>query len=337
MDGSRVLVTGGAGFLGSHFIRKALGAGAAKVVNVDLLTYAGDPRRLADVENDHKYGFVKGDVASPPDIRGIFDGARPDIVVHFAADSHVTRSETNPDRFFRTNVEGTRVLLDAAISAGVSKFVQISTDEVYGPALEGSFKEEDKEEGEGKATSAYARSKAVADDLARSYADNVSLCVVRPTNAFGPGQYPEKALARWITRGLSGDSLPVWGDGLYVRQWLYAEDLADAVALVVNEGEPGAVYNVGPDHTPEITNIALVRWLAGYLDLEQEAIELTAYDRPDHDRRYSVDPSRIRALGWSPGDVWAQMAATVEWYRGNKPWWEPLVEEAESIYTDVST
>ncbi|HEY8200267.1 MAG TPA: NAD-dependent epimerase/dehydratase family protein [Actinomycetota bacterium] len=328
-------MTGGAGFIGSHFLRMLLSPGRgypARLVNVDLLTYAGDLRRLGGAEADPRYRFVRADVADAEALRAVFAEERPQAVVHFAAESHVTRSETDPDLFHRTNVRGTAALLDAALAAGVERFIHISTDEVYGPILEGSFGEEDKLAGDQQATSPYARSKALADDLARSYAGRLPVVVLRPTNAFGPWQFPEKALARWVSRALRGRSLPVWGDGLYVRQWLAASDLAAAVALMLQAPDPAPVYNVGVAHEPEITNLALARFVLEHLGLPESRLEMTAYDRPGHDRRYCVDGARIGGLGWRPGDVWARLAATVDWYAANRWWWEPLVGEAESIY-----
>lgn len=331
---TNILVTGGAGFLGSHFVRHVLAEGAHGVVNVDCLTYAGDRRRLADVSERRDYEFVQMDIAAEDAIRKLVAEKGPAAIVHYAAESHVTRSERDPDRFYRTNVEGTRVLLEAAVAAGVSRFVHVSTDEVYGSTIEGAFTEDDKPEGTGNAASPYSKSKALADDLARSYADRLEVVVVRPTNAFGPWQYPEKVFPRWVSRGLSGQPLLVWGDGLYIRQWLYAEDFARAVALVLARGEPGQAYNIGPAHAPEITNLDLAQWLAGFLGLDPGAVQMTGYDRPDHDRRYAVDSSRIRALGWRPGDVWEQFERSVNWYRTHRGWWESLIAEAESIYVD---
>jgi dTDP-glucose 4,6-dehydratase len=331
-----ILVTGGAGFLGSHFVHLALAEGAALVVNVDKLTYAGDLTRLEDVAADPHYCFVRGDVASAAEMAAVFDVYRPDIVVHYAAETHVTRSESDPDLFFRTNLEGTKVLLEQAAASGVERFVHVSTDEVYGPILEGAFGEDDKPPGEGSATSPYARSKALADDLARSAAALLPVVVVRPTNAFGPYQFPEKAFPRWIVRALTGEPLPVWGDGLYVRQWLYAGDFAQAVALAATVATPGQAYNVGPRHDPEITNLALARWLVESLCLPSDRVVMTAYDRPDHDRRYCVDASPMLALGWRPGDVFTQLAETLAWYRDNEAWWRRHLAVAESIYQAAS-
>ncbi len=332
MIGQRILVTGGAGFLGSHFVRLALESGAAKVTNVDVLTYAGDVRRLSDLEGDSRYEFIQADVTSQSDISRIVGERGPDAIVHYAAESHVTRSENQSDLFHQTNTEGTRVMLDAAVAAGVKRFLHISTDEVYGSILTGSFREEDKIPGAGAATSPYAQSKALADDLALTYASQLRVVVARPTNAFGPWQFPEKAFPRWATRALNGDTLPVWGDGLYVRQWLYAGDFARAIALLLSEGASGEAYNVGPRHDPEITNIELAKWLVKHYGLPQDRIEMTAYDRPDHDRRYSVDSSKIEALGWSAGDVFEQFALSADWYRDHKDWWESHLAVAEAPY-----
>ena len=334
MQGKRILVTGGAGFLGSHFVRLAMAAGATNVTYVDLLTYAGDERRLEEFDSDPRYIFAREDIADAGKMKEIVGEQAPDVIVHYAAESHVTRSENQPDLFRRTNVEGTRSMLEAAVANDVERFVHISTDEVYGPVLDGYLPESAKPLGTGLSTSPYAQSKAIADDLALTYSDKLEIAVARPTNAFGPWQFPEKAFPRWVTRALRGENLLVWGDGLYIRQWLFAEDFARAISLLVSDAEPGHVYNVGPVHKPEITNIDLVRWLVEYLDLPEDRIEFTAYDRPDHDRRYAVDPSAIQQLGWEPGNVWEQLADTVEWYRANEVWWRSHIEEAESIYVD---
>lgn len=329
----RIVVTGGSGFLGSHLVRRCVGRGD-EVLNIDLLTYAGSPERLASIGGSPTYRFVRADVTDAQVMRETISGWKPDAIIHFAAESHVTRSENEPDRFWRTNVDGTRVMLSVAAANGVQRFLHVSTDEVYGPILEGAFREEDKLPGDHQATSPYAKSKAVADDMVREFAGKMEVVILRPTNCFGPWQYPEKAFARWVTRALTDRPILVWGDGLYVRQWLFAGDLATAVEVLLDSASPEPVYNVGPRHDPEITNFDLAKWLLAYLKLPQDQLQLTKYDRPDHDRRYAVDPSRIESLGWKPGDAWDLFGETAEWYRDNDSWWRALLAEAESIYQD---
>jgi dTDP-glucose 4,6-dehydratase len=329
-----MMVTGGAGFLGSQFVRSRLQEHPGEILNLDALTYAGSRQRLREVEPDRRYRFVRADVTDLAAVRVAMTDYRPELVVHFAAESHVTRSEQDPDQFRRTNIDGTRVMLEMASEQGVRRFIHISTDEVYGPILDGAFREEDKEPGDHQATSSYAKSKAVADDIARGFDAEMEVVVIRPTNCFGSWQYPEKAFARWIARALTDQPILVWGDGLYVRQWLYADDLAEAISRILETEKPEPVYNVGPRHEPEITNVSLARWLLDHLELREDRLVFTDYDRPDHDRRYSVDPSRIESIGWKQGDTWDQFAQTVDWYRSNADWWKPLMAEAESIYAD---
>ena len=326
----RLLVTGGCGFIGANFIRRWSGG---HVVNLDALTYAGDARRLAGAD----CRSVTADVADAEAVRALIAEVRPDAVIHFAAETHVTRSEDAAETFYRTNVEGTRALLDALLDEPPDVVVHVSTDEVYGPALGGPFRADQKEPGEGLATSPYARSKALADDLARGYADRLPLIVARPTNCFGPWQHPEKAFPRWAIRALRGEQLPVWGDGGYIRDWLPVEDACAALTLLVERGEPGVTYNIGPKREPEITNLELARWIVRAPNQPEDRIVLTSYDRPDHDRRYAVDPSRMRALAWEPSpDVWQRFGEALAWYGENEWWWGELVEDAESIYADRS-
>ncbi|MFA5889534.1 MAG: NAD-dependent epimerase/dehydratase family protein [Actinomycetota bacterium] len=333
-DLQRVLVTGGCGFIGSNFVRHLLDSRDVEVRNIDVLTYAGDPRRLEGVDAA-RYVHERADIADADEVARIVGEFRPDAVVHFAAESHVTRSENAGDVFHRTNVEGTRVVLDALCKVDPKIVIHISTDEVYGPCPGDPYREEDKEPAEGRATSPYAQSKALADDLARAYTGRLPLVVVRPTNCFGPYQHPEKAFPRWAIRALRGQQLPVWGDGGYVRDWLPVGDLCAALDLFLQAAEPGAVLNVGPERAPEVRNVDLVRWMLEYLKLPEDRLVFTAYDRPDHDRRYAVDATRARALGWSPAtDVWSAFADTLEWYRANERWWAPLVADAEAIYAD---
>jgi dTDP-glucose 4,6-dehydratase len=326
----RVLVTGGLGFIGSAFVR-ALAADGRRVLNVDLDTYAGDERRIAGV-GEGMVETVRLDVASP-ELAGVVREERPALVVHFAAESHVTRSEDAPEVFFHANVEGTRVVLDAAEAAGC-RVLHMSTDEVYGPCPADPFREEDKLPGEGLATSAYARSKALADDLARSYAERVDVVVARPTNCIGPWQHPEKAVPRWATRALRGERLPVWGDGEQVRDWMFVEDAVSALRLLAERGERGEVYNVGPQ-AEGVPNVEIARAIARSAGQDEASVYLSHYDRPQHDRRYAVATDRIAGLGWHASrSLEAAIAETVEWYRENEAWWSPLVPDAEQLYAD---
>jgi len=326
----RVLVTGGLGFIGSAFVR-ALAADGRRVLNVDLDTYAGDERRIAGV-GDGMVETMRLDVASP-ELAGVVREERPALVVHFAAESHVTRSEDAPEVFFHANVDGTRVVLDAAEAAGC-RVLHMSTDEVYGPCPADPFREEDKLPGEGLATSAYARSKALADDLARSYAERVDVVVARPTNCIGPWQHPEKAVPRWATRALRGERLPVWGDGEQVRDWMFVEDAVSALRLLAERGERGEVYNVGPQ-AEGVPNVEIARAIARSAGQDEASVYLSHYDRPQHDRRYAVATDRIAGLGWHASrSLEAAIAETVEWYRENEAWWSPLVPDAEQLYAD---
>jgi dTDP-glucose 4,6-dehydratase len=328
----RVIVTGGYGFIGSAFIRR-LAASGRTVVNLDVASYAGDKRRLEEVAGSvHSFEL---DVAGDAEVRQLFAEVQPDLVVHFAAESHVTRSELEGGRFYRTNVEGTRVVIKAAIDSGASRVVHISTDEVYGPCLrDAPFRESDKEPGEGKATSPYARSKAVADDIATTMAEKADVAVVRLSNCYGPWQHPEKAIARWIGRALSDQPLPVWGDGSQRREWLYVDDAVAAIDLIAADGTRGGVYNVSPEISAD--NASVARAIAKLAGRDPESdVYLTAYDRPQHDVRYAIDASRIKSLGWSPRlSLEEGIERTVQWYRENEAWWESHRATAEAIYSD---
>jgi dTDP-glucose 4,6-dehydratase len=327
----RMLVTGGLGFIGSAFVR-ALAADGQAVLNVDAGTYAGDERRLAEVGGG-LVETVQMDVCDP----GLADLVRnegPPLVVHFAAETHVTRSEADGETFFRTNVEGTRRVLDAALAAGAGRVVHISTDEVYGPCPEDPFREDQKLPGEGLATSAYARSKAVADDLAASYADRLAVVIARPTNCIGPWQHPEKAIPRWATRALRGERLPVWGDGLQVRDWMFVDDAVSGLRALADRGEPGTAYNLGPAGEA-VPNVEIARMVARAAGAGEDAVYLSAYDRPQHDRRYAVSTERVAALGWAATRTVADaVAETVAWYRDHADWWQTLVPDAERLYAD---
>ena len=327
----RVLVTGGLGFIGSAFVR-ALAADGEAVLNADLDTYAGDERRIAGPPSE-LVETVRLDVASPA-LEELVRAEQPPLVVHFAAESHVTRSEDAPEVFFHANVAGTRAVLDAAAAIGSCRVVHMSTDEVYGPCPADPVTEEEKLPGEGLATSAYARSKALADDLARSYADRVDVVVARPTNCIGPWQHPEKAVPRWATRALRGERLPVWGDGGQVRDWMFVEDAVSALRLLAERGERGEVYNVGPQ-AEGVPNVEIARAVARAAGQDESCVYLSHYDRPQHDRRYAVATERIAALGWRASrSLEAAIAETVDWYRENEAWWSTLVPDAEELYAD---
>jgi dTDP-glucose 4,6-dehydratase len=324
-------VTGGLGFIGSAFVRALAGDGVA-VLNVDAGTYAADERRVAAVAPG-LVETVRMDVAAP-ELAALVAAERPARIVHFAAETHVTRSEGAADAFFRANVEGTRGVLDAAVAAGVERVVHVSTDEVYGPCPGEPFREEQKLPGEGLATSAYARSKALADDLACSYADRLDVVVARPTNCIGPWQHPEKAVPRWATRALRGDRLPVWGDGRQVRDWMFVSDAVSGLRVLAERGERGTAYNLGPA-AEGVPNVEIARLVARAAGRDSGAVYLSEYDRPQHDRRYAVCVDRIAALGWSAEHTLDQaMAETVAWYRANAEWWSTLVPEAERLYAD---
>ena len=327
----RVLVTGGLGFIGSAFVR-ALAADGIAVLNVDLETYAGDRARIAELPA----GLVQTermDVASPALVE-LMAAERPRMVVHFAAETHVTRSENAAEQFFHANVEGTRTVLEAAAGAGVPRVLHMSTDEVYGPCPGDPFTEAEKQPGPGLATSPYARSKAQADDLALGFGGGPEVVVARPTNCIGPWQHPEKAIPRWATRALRGERLPVWGDGGQIRDWMHVQDAVAGLRLLAERGRAGTAYNLGPA-VEGVPNLQIARMVAEAAGRDADAVYLSHYDRPDHDRRYAVDTSRIRELGWAPAhDLRTAVADTVAWYRDHRSWWSALLPDAEALYAD---
>ncbi|MEX0836047.1 MAG: dTDP-glucose 4,6-dehydratase [Nitriliruptor sp.] len=316
----RLLVTGGAGFIGSNFARWVLtNQPDVRLTNLDALTYAGNLASLADVEDHPRYRFVRGDVCDPALVGELVADA--DAVVHFAAESHVDRSIDDPAAFLRTNVTGAGVVFDACRRAEVDRVLHISTDEVYGSVeAPGRF-------GEGDAlepNSPYAASKAAADLLARSYGVTYGypITVTRSANNFGPFHLPEKMIPLFVTNLLDGRKVPLYGDGGNVRDWTYVLDNVVAQWLVLTEGVPGEVYNVGAGN--ELTNRALTGRLLDRLGHGEDMIEHVA-DRPGHDRRYAIDTSKVAALGWHPAsDLDEALDATVAWYRANEAWWRPL-------------
>lgn len=325
----RILVTGGAGFIGTNFVYYMTGKGYGVTV-LDKLTYAGGKDNLVSLGD--KVNFITGDICDAEIVRHSLKDA--DAVIHFAAESHNTRSETDPDVFYRTNVEGTTTMLEESMRAGVEKFIHISTDEVYGSINDGYFAEGDKQPGDGQATSAYSKSKAQADDIAMDYGKKRQVMVLRPTNNFGPWQYPEKALPRWISNILLGDNIPLWGKGLQVRDWLYAPLTSECLEFLLHEGKTGNAYNVAANHNPEITNRQAAEWICELLDVSKsERINFIPDPRPNHDFRYALNVDKITKLGFKPKiDPYNQFKITVEWYKENRDWWKKRKEEAESIY-----
>jgi dTDP-glucose 4,6-dehydratase len=322
----RILVTGGAGFIGSHYVRTLLTDGYAgttygdaEVVVLDKLTYAGNLANLAPVASSPRLRFVEGDILDVGLVDDLVSGS--DAVVHFAAESHVDRSILGAADFVMTNVVGTQTLLEAARRHGVAKFVHVSTDEVYGSIDEGSWTEEQPLE----PNSPYSASKAGSDLVARAYArtHGLPVCVTRCSNNYGPYQFPEKVIPLFVTNLMDGRPVPLYGDGLNVRDWLHVDDHCRGIHLVLEGGRPGEVYNIGGG--TELTNTELTERLLAASSAGWDAVERVE-DRKGHDRRYAVDISKIsRELGYAPQVPFDEgLAGTVAWYQENRGWWEPL-------------
>ncbi|MEM9609191.1 MAG: dTDP-glucose 4,6-dehydratase [Actinomycetota bacterium] len=318
----RLFVTGGAGFIGSNYVRQVLSSSDDHVTVFDALTYAGNEATLADVRDDARFSFVKGDIRDRDAVAAAMDGH--DVIVHFAAESHVDRSIVDPDAFVSTNCGGTNVLCDTARRIGVERFVHVSTDEVYGSRVEGSFTETDILE----PSSPYSASKAGSDLIALAYGTTYDLPVVvtRSSNNYGPFQFPEKVIPLFITNLLDGRKVPLYGDGQNVRDWLYVEENCSGIDAVVRNGVSGEVYNLGGRH--ELTNRELTTKLLELCGRDESYIEWVP-DRLGHDRRYSITNDKLRALGWEPMiDPDEGLARTVAWYRDHRDWWEPLATSA---------
>jgi dTDP-glucose 4,6-dehydratase len=321
----RILVTGGCGFIGSNFVRLLLSARPTWTIhNLDALTYAGNPANLADVapQAGARYVFHKADIADAPAVERIFEEGKFDAVVNFAAESHVDRSIADPLAFIKTNVVGTAVLLNAAKQHKVARFLQIGTDEVYGSlGPTGRFTEQSPLQ----PSSPYSASKTSADLLALAHFHTFKqeVLVTRCSNNYGPYQFPEKLIPLMITNALADIQLPVYGDGLNVRDWIHVHDHNEAALAVLEKGRPGEVYNIGGDG--EMTNIEVVKMILGELKKPDSLINYVA-DRLGHDRRYAIDSSKTQKdLGWLPKHRPAQgIKETVAWYVANRAWWEPL-------------
>ena len=326
----RLFVTGGCGFIGSNFIRFALAARPdVEITNFDKLTYAGNPENLSDVESNPRYRFVKGDIADRDAVRAALTSDF-DAVVNFAAETHVDRSILDASEFIATNVLGAQVLFETARNLGTGKFIEISTDEVYGAlGPTGYFTEETPL----APNSPYSASKASADLIARSYSHTFGLpaVVTRCSNNFGPYQFPEKLIPLFVTNALAGEKLPLYGDGLNVRDWIYVDDHSSAILAVLDKGRAGEVYNIGGGN--ERTNKEITFSILKILGKPESLVEYVK-DRPGHDRRYAVDSSKIRReLGWAPARSFDDaLEATVKWYVENRTWWQRVKSGAYREY-----
>jgi dTDP-glucose 4,6-dehydratase len=320
----KLLITGGAGFIGSNFVRFMVNKYPQyQIVNLDLLTYAGNLENLKDIEDKPNYKFVKGDIADRSFVNNLFEQEKFDYVINFAAESHVDRSITNPEIFVQTNIQGTLALLDAAKEIGVKKYLQVSTDEVYGTLGETGYFSETTPLAP---NSPYSASKAGADFLVRAYHETYGLPVniTRCSNNYGPYHFPEKLIPLMIINALHDKELPVYGDGLNIRDWLHVEDHCQAIDLVLHNGRDGEVYNVGGNN--ERTNIHIVKTILEQLGKPESLIKYVK-DRPGHDRRYAIDATKLRTeLGWKPKYTFETgIKQTIDWYLNNQEWWEKII------------
>jgi len=321
---SRLLVTGGAGFIGSNFVRYWLERHPQDRITVlDALTYAGHLENLEDVKDNPNFAFVRGDIRKTDDVAGPVEQA--DIVVNFAAESHVDRSIAEPETVLTTNVLGVFVLVEAAKKFGVERFIQISTDEVYGDIAEGSSKETDILE----PNSPYSAGKAGGELLARAYyrTYGVPVIVTRGSNTYGPYQQPEKLVPLFVSNALEGKQLPVYGDGRQVRDWLHVMDHCSGIETVIEKGKPGEIYNIGGGN--ERTNIEITKMILEVTGKDESLIKYVQ-DRPGHDRRYSLDSTKLMQLGWKPTHNFeTAMRDTIRWYMENQEWWRRIKEDEQ--------
>jgi dTDP-glucose 4,6-dehydratase len=327
----RYFVTGAAGFIGSHFVRELLagsyGVEPTGVTIYDKLTYAGNLENLASVSGDPRFRFIRGDICDGDLLDDVLPGH--DVVVNFAAETHVDRSIHGPQDFVVTNVVGTQTILDACVRHGIPRTVHIGTDEVYGSIDEGSWTEDEPL----KPNSPYSAAKAAAEMLVRAYNVTYGLNVssTRCSNNYGPYQFPEKVIPLFVTNLIDGKKVPLYGDGLNVRDWLHVDDHCRGIALVIEKGQPGQSYNIGGGL--ELNNRELTERVLAAMGADWSMVQ-PVEDRKGHDRRYSVDDSRLRAMGYAPQHSFDQgLAETVEWYRTNEEWWRPLKERAAITVT----
>jgi dTDP-glucose 4,6-dehydratase len=330
----KLLVTGGAGFIGGNFVHYVLGKYPdVEIVNLDLLTYAGNLENLTSLEHDSRHTFIRGDVASQSDVKSVFDAHSVDAIVNFAAESHVDRSlHIGVSEFIGTNIAGVQVLIDAAREHGVGRFLQVSTDEVYGSlGTTGMFTETTPI----SPNNPYAATKAGADCLVRAAhkSHGLDAVITRCSNNFGPYQFPEKLIPLIIANALEDKDLPVYGDGMHVRDWIYVLDHCSAIDVVLRNAESGSTYNIGGGH--DVPNIEIVKQILQIVDKPESLIKYVE-DRPGHDRRYAMDSSKIRDdLGWEPARTFESgMQETVDWYLGNDQWLQDVRSGAYMKYYD---
>ncbi|MBU1167227.1 dTDP-glucose 4,6-dehydratase [Patescibacteria group bacterium] len=320
----KVLITGGLGFIGSNFIRHMINKYPEyDLINFDKMTYAGNPENLKDIEDNKRYNFVKGDIADSALIEKTIQDFKIEAIINFAAETHVDRSIENPGEFINTDVYGTHVLLEAVKKFKISKFLQISTDEVYGDIEPGHFS---KEGDTLRPSSPYSASKAGGDlqvmAFRRTY--DLPVLITRCTNNYGPYQYPEKILPLFITNIIEDKKVPVYGQGDQIRDWIHVDDHCQAVDLVFHKGQIGEVYNVGANQDPEVSNLELTKMTLDHLGKGEEMIEYVK-DRLGHDVRYAVDCSKIKELGWKKEiNLEEGLESTIKWYQSNKDWWKKL-------------
>ncbi len=317
----KYFITGGCGFIGSNFVHYILrGKQDALVINLDKLTYAGNLKNLEQFENDERYIFYHGDICDQQIVRKIFVDHKPDYLINFAAESHVDRSIGKPDDFIQTDIFGAFTLLETAREHNIDRFIQISTDEVYGSIEKGSFSETDPL----MPRNPYSASKAGADRLAYSYFATYDLPVIitRASNNFGPYQFPEKLIPLFVTNAMENEKLPIYGDGKNIRDWLYVSDHCAAIQYIADNGVIGEIYNIGGGN--ELTNLEITDIILEETN-KPNSLKKFVQDRLGHDRRYSLNCDKLIALGWQPKHNFSQaMQSTINWYRDNEQWWKPL-------------
>ncbi len=325
-----ILVTGGCGFIGSNFIRYMLEKYRdIKIINLDKLTYAGNLNNLRDIKGDNRYKFIKGDICDAKLIDNLLNTqySKLNTIINFAAETHVDRSIKDASAFIKTNIDGVRVLLDASKKHKIKKFIQISTDEVYGDIKKGLSREGDAL----LPNSPYAASKAAADLLCLSYYRTYKLpvIIVRSSNNFGPYQYPEKVMPLFITNLIEGEKMPIYGDGKNIREWLYVEDNCAGIERVFMKGKAGQIYNIGSGK--RMHNLDMAKAILKKFTFKQDCVKFVN-DRPGHDRRYALDPAKVRKFRWRPLHSFDQaLGLTIKWYKNNKWWWKPLKDRAKII------